>query len=226
MSLIDQEILEGWKKLVCDYIAKEDADAAAARAKENYEDRLRLFTPVLKAAYPERKDLTKKICNAYRLHLRPYVLSPAQLNLLEANARRPTPEAKAENNRIVNRVAYVWKKMVDSIYGRVPDEEGSDSEPEEIQGPSRHEDAKRKFVDAISSLDPKESIELLKEHVSKKVKRADMRQYEQYVDGLGRLFTDLTESRDEGTRRTERTPQRSSVASAVATPAVNTPANG
>jgi len=165
MSLIDQDILEGWKKLVCDYIAKEDADAAAARAKESYEDTLRLFTPVLKAKYPERKDLTKKICNAYRLHLRPYVLSPAQLNLLEANARRPTPEAKAENNRIVNRVAYVWKKMVDSMYGRVSDEEGSDSEPEEIDEPSRHEDAKRKFVDAISSLDPKESIELLKEHV-------------------------------------------------------------
>ena len=66
----------------------------------------------------------------------------------------------------------------------------------------------------------------LQQHVSKRVRGADMRQYEQYVDGLGRLFTDLTQSRDEDTRGTQRTPQRQSVTLAVATPAVNTPNQG
>ena len=173
MSLVDATILKHLEATTRD-LMKAEASAEVAKAdREQYERTRDAFAPVLRDKYPEREDITKQIASAYKKAMRPWILSPEQMQQYDENRRVGTKTSRAANNLLVNRVGYAWNKIMNSIY----EDEGSDDEGEETDDhtPLKKKQKVQNAIEVLKSCTPELFKEILDDFRGKEDILSDVR---------------------------------------------------
>ena len=165
-----------------------DHTVSIETAESKYKAVITEFSPVILGIYPDRDSISKNLSTLYKKAILPVVLTPLEYELFMSNKRMKNKEATATNNRYTTRVAYVWDKLLDAVYGK---QKSSKKEGAKAENTEDNEDAedidlspckRRRLENALKDASPGD----IKEALDKKLKESEDKQA--IIESIRTLF--------------------------------------